>query len=112
MITWDHTGREDTPLIEPHATTLEEPVADTAARPVEVTPTVTTTFPGRSRWHDFGPALTFMPFLRSIGLSFFITDPQGNPKIFNNGQYYARILNLDGSGRTEYLRSIGTTIQF
>src|SRR5512138_1958704 len=46
---------------------------------------------------------TFIPFIRSIWLSLFITDPIGNPSAFNGVKYYARILNVDGSGRTEYL---------
>src|SRR5258708_31933489 len=69
---------------------------------------------GRWRFGDLGwavlymaPALllflafTFAPFLRSIGLSFFVTDQAGNPARFNGLSYYARILNIDGSGRTE-----------
>ena len=80
---------------------------------------------GRSRFGDLGwavlymaPALlvflafTFIPFLRSLGLSFFITDQVGNPAIFNGLNYYTRILNIDGSGRTEYLQSILTTVKF
>ena len=79
----------------------------------------------RARWGDFGwallymaPALivfaafTFVPFFRSIWLSFFITDQTGSPARFNDIKYYARILNLDGSGRDEYLQSILTTIKF
>lgn len=57
-------------------------------------------------------AFTFLPFFRSIGLSFFVTDQTGNPSYFNGVKYYTRILNLDGSGRDEYLRSILTTIEF
>ncbi len=80
---------------------------------------------GRRNWGDLGwavlymaPALivfaafTYIPFFRSIWLSLFITDPIGNPSRFNDIKYYSRILNLDGSGRTEYLRSILTTFQF
>ena len=57
-------------------------------------------------------AFTFVPFVRSIWLSLFITDPTGNPARFNGVNYYARVLNLDGSGRTEYLESIITTLKF
>jgi sn-glycerol 3-phosphate transport system permease protein len=77
------------------------------------------------RWADFGSALlymspallvfaafTFIPFLRSIWLSFFVTDQTGAPARFNDIKYYARILNLDGSGRDEYLNSILTTVKF
>lgn len=55
---------------------------------------------------------TYAPFLKSIGLSFFVTDQAGNPARFNELKYYARILNLDGSGRDEYLKSILTSIKF
>ncbi|HUS15881.1 MAG TPA: sugar ABC transporter permease [Chloroflexia bacterium] len=85
----------------------------------------TTVAPGRRNWRDLGwallymaPALlvfasfTYIPFFRSVWLSFFVTDPIGNPSRFNDIKYYARILNLDGSGRDEYLRSIVTTFQF
>ena len=77
------------------------------------------------RWQDFGwallymsPALalfltfTYVPFVRSILLSFYITTPTGEPSHFNGVKYYARILNLDGSGRGEYLQSILTTVEF
>ena len=79
----------------------------------------------KSRWQDFGwallymsPALalfltfTYVPFVRSILLSFYVTTPTGAPARFNNIKYYARILNLDGSGRDEYLHSILTTVEF
>ncbi|NTV63425.1 MAG: sugar ABC transporter permease [Oscillochloris sp.] len=79
----------------------------------------------RRRWRDLGRALpylspallfltafTYLPFLRSIWLSFFITNPQGQISRFNGLKYYARIFNLDGSGRTEYLQSIVTTLSF
>src|SRR5262249_21103773 len=77
------------------------------------------------RWQDFGwallymsPALalfltfTYVPFVRSILLSFYVTTPTGEPSRFNGVKYYARLLNLDGSGRGEYLKSILTTIEF
>ncbi len=77
------------------------------------------------RWGDLGwallymaPALavflafTFVPFFRSIWLSFFVTDQTGNPARFNDVKYYARIFNLDGSGRDEYLNSVLTTVKF
>jgi sn-glycerol 3-phosphate transport system permease protein len=57
-------------------------------------------------------AFTFIPFIRSIQLSFFVTDQTGTPVRFNDIKYYTRILNLDGSGRDEYLNSILTTIKF
>ncbi len=57
-------------------------------------------------------AFTFIPFFRSIWLSFFVTDQTGAPSRFNDVKYYARILNLDGSGRDEYLNSILTTVKF
>lgn len=57
-------------------------------------------------------AFTFVPFFRSVWLSFFVTDQTGSPSRFNDVKYYARILNLDGSGRDEYLNSILTTIKF
>lgn len=60
----------------------------------------------------FLAAFTYVPFLRSIWLSFFITNPQGDTVRFNGLKYYARILNLDGSGRSEYLESILTTLSF
>jgi hypothetical protein len=76
-------------------------------------------------WQDFGwallymsPALalflafTYVPFIRSILLSFYVTTPTGAPSRFNALKYYARILNLDGSGRDEYLKSILTTVEF
>jgi ABC-type sugar transport system permease subunit len=79
----------------------------------------------RQQWRDLGRALlymapailflvafTYIPFLRSIWLSFFVTNPQGQTVRFNDVKYYTRIFNLDGSGRTEYLRSILTTISF
>ncbi|NWJ45724.1 MAG: sugar ABC transporter permease [Chloroflexi bacterium] len=57
-------------------------------------------------------AFTYVPFFRAIYLSFFITDARGDPVKFNDVKYYSRILNLDDSGRSEYLRSIWTTIVF
>jgi sn-glycerol 3-phosphate transport system permease protein len=77
------------------------------------------------RWQDLGwallymsPALalfvtfTYVPFVRSILLSFYVTTPAGAPARFNGVKYYTRILNLDGSGRGEYLQSILTTVEF
>jgi sn-glycerol 3-phosphate transport system permease protein len=77
------------------------------------------------QWKEFGRALLYMspallfliaftytPFLRSIWLSFFVTTPQGATARFNGVNYYTRIFNLDGSGRTEYLKSILTTVYF
>ncbi|NWJ97934.1 MAG: sugar ABC transporter permease [Chloroflexi bacterium] len=77
------------------------------------------------RWKELGwallyisPALliflvfTYFPFIRSVWLSFYVTTPTGEPARFNDVKYYSRILNLDGSGRDEYLKSILTTVQF
>ncbi len=79
----------------------------------------------KQHWREFGRALlymspaillliafTYIPFLRSIWLSFFVTNPQGETVRFNGIKYYSRIFNLDGSGRTEYLKSIATTVYF
>jgi ABC-type sugar transport system permease subunit len=76
-------------------------------------------------WIEFGWALvymlpaiilfvlfTYLPFFRAIYLSFFITDATGETVKFNDVKYYSRIFNLDGSGRTEYLRSLWTSVQF
>ena len=91
----------------------------TTARPTSAVRTISW------RWGDLGwallymaPALvvfaafTFVPFFRSIWLSFFVTDQTGSPARFNDVKYYTRILGLDGSGRDEYLKSIFTTIKF
>src|ERR1044071_5622335 len=77
------------------------------------------------RWQDFGwallymsPALalflafTYVPFVRSILLSFYVTTPTGAPSRFHGVKYYARLLNLDGSGRDEFLKSMLTTVEF
>ncbi len=77
------------------------------------------------RWREFGwallymsPALalflafTYVPFVRSILLSFYVTTPTGAPSRFNGVKYYARLLNLDGSGRDEFLKSMLTTVEF
>jgi sn-glycerol 3-phosphate transport system permease protein len=79
----------------------------------------------KQQWKEFGRALlymspailfllafTYVPFLRSLWLSFFVTNPQGATVRFNDVKYYTRIFNLDGSGRTEYLKSILTTVYF
>ena len=79
----------------------------------------------KQQWKEFGQALlymspailfliafTYIPFLRSIWLSFFVTNPQGQTVRFNDIKYYSRIFNLDGSGRTEYLKSILATVYF
>jgi ABC-type sugar transport system permease subunit len=55
---------------------------------------------------------TYFPFLRAIYLSLHITRPDGSTARFNGLDYYLRVLNLDGSGRTEYLESIVTSFQF
>lgn len=79
----------------------------------------------KQEWKEFGRALlymspalffllafTYIPFLRSVWLSFFVTTPQGETSRFNGISYYSRIFNLDGSGRDEYLQSVLTTIYF
>lgn len=55
---------------------------------------------------------TYYPFFRAIFLSLHITNAAGEPVRFNGLGYYARILGLDGSGRTDYLESIGTSFRF
>jgi len=55
---------------------------------------------------------TYVPFIRSIWLSLHITNIQGDPAKWNGIDYYLRILALDGSGRTEYLTSIGMSFQY
>jgi ABC-type sugar transport system permease subunit len=55
---------------------------------------------------------TYFPFLRAIYLSLHVTNQAGQPVAFNGLGYYLRILNLDGSGRTFYLESIGTSLRF
>jgi sn-glycerol 3-phosphate transport system permease protein len=55
---------------------------------------------------------TYFPFLRAIYLSLHLTNAVGETVRFNGLGYYLRILNLDGSGRTEYLNSIGTSFVF
>ncbi|MBC7810853.1 MAG: sugar ABC transporter permease [Burkholderiales bacterium] len=55
---------------------------------------------------------TYFPFFRAIFLSLHVTNPAGQPVAFNGVDYYLRVLNFDGSGRTEYLESIVTSFQF
>jgi sn-glycerol 3-phosphate transport system permease protein len=55
---------------------------------------------------------TYFPFVRAIYLSLNVTNPAGQAVAFNGVDYYLRILNLDGSGRTEYIESIGASFQF
>ena len=56
----------------------------------------------KQQWKEFGRALlymspailfliafTYIPFLRSIWLSFFVTNPQGQTVRFNNIKYYS-----------------------
>ena len=45
-------------------------------------------------------AFTFFPFLRSIYLAFFVTDPLGNPGTFVGLGNFVRILTSDAFGRT------------
>ena len=55
---------------------------------------------------------TYFPFARAIWLSLNVTNQRGEPAAFNGLGYYLRVLNLDGSGRTDYLQSIGISFQF
>ncbi len=55
---------------------------------------------------------TYIPFIRSIWLSLHVTNIQGDPARWNGIEYYLRILALDGTGRTEYLTSIGMSFQY
>jgi ABC-type sugar transport system permease subunit len=102
---------------------LKEPVQ--AGSSVELRDDAKAAAYNKRRWKEFGRALlymapailfliafTYIPFLRSIWLSFFVTTPQGETARFNDIKYYTRIFNLDGSGRTEYLKSILTTLYF
>ena len=57
-------------------------------------------------------AFTYVPFFRSIWLSLNVTDPTGEISRFNGIDYYARVLSLDGSGRSEYLKSVVPTVCF
>jgi len=79
----------------------------------------------KKRWRNFGLALLYMspaiavllafsyfPFVRGIWLSLFVTNSTGETSYFNDIKYYTRILNLDGFGRDEYLKSIWTTVLF
>lgn len=55
---------------------------------------------------------TYIPFLRAIWLSLHLTNPAGEPVRWNGLGYYARVLALDGSGRTDYLETIGISFQY
>jgi sn-glycerol 3-phosphate transport system permease protein len=55
---------------------------------------------------------TYFPFVRAIWLSLHVTNQVGDTVAFNGLNYYLRVLNLDGSGRVEYLQSIATSFQF
>ena len=55
---------------------------------------------------------TYLPFFRAIFLSLNVTNATGQPVAFNGINYYLRVLNLDGSGRVEYLESILTSFRF
>jgi sn-glycerol 3-phosphate transport system permease protein len=54
----------------------------------------------------------YVPFFHSIYLSVFRTNAQGDAVTFFGMGHYIRVLALDGSGRTEFLRSIVTSFQF
>lgn len=77
------------------------------------------------QWRDLARALlyaspalvifalfTYVPFFRAIWLSLHITNNVGEPVRFNGLNYYARILALDGTGRTEFVTSIFTSFRF
>jgi len=55
---------------------------------------------------------TYLPFFHAIFLSLNVTNNQGEAARFNGLGYYARVLGLDGTGRTDYLQSILTSFQF
>jgi ABC-type sugar transport system permease subunit len=55
---------------------------------------------------------TYFPFFRAIFLSLHITNAAGEPVRFNGLGYYQRVLGMDGSGRTDYLDSIGLSFRF
>jgi len=112
-------ARQETPVSDPSSKSS----AIAVQSPIESGATVTKNF--SRRWQDLGMALlymspalvffivfTFVPFFRAIWLSFFVTDAKGETVRFNDIKYYSRILNLDGSGRSEYLKSILTSVQF
>jgi ABC-type sugar transport system permease subunit len=131
MLAHDKRGKDAAPRLDDRALTAVDGT-DAAGRlmvdvahKLEAPAVPMVARPASRRWRDLGwailymaPALaffmafTFVPFVRSIWLSFFITDQTGSPARFNGIQYYLRFLNLDGSGRDEYLHSILTTIEF
>jgi ABC-type sugar transport system permease subunit len=55
---------------------------------------------------------TYIPFIHAIQLSLYRTNAQGDPVTWAGLAHYIRVLALDGSGRTEFLRSIGTSFTF
>jgi len=55
---------------------------------------------------------TYLPFFRAIYLSLNVTNARGDAVKWNGIDYYLRVLNLDGSGRTEYLEAIGSSFLF
>jgi sn-glycerol 3-phosphate transport system permease protein len=55
---------------------------------------------------------TYVPFFRAIYLSLHVTNASGEAVRFNGLDYYLRVLSLDGSGRTDYLESLVTSIKF
>ena len=78
----------------------------------------------KQQWKEFGRALLFMspaivfliaftyiPFLRSIWLSFFVTTPQGATARFNGINYYTRIFNLDGSDSKNSMSGPAGTVE-
>ncbi len=113
-------GAQEGPHASSHA--LNDPAAARAALAAGAPMLVAKT---KWQWRELGRALlymapalfflvafTYIPFLRSIWLSLFVTTPQGATARFNGINYYTRIFNLDGSGRTEYLKSILITVYF
>jgi ABC-type sugar transport system permease subunit len=111
--------------------TTEERIPGTLSASIAMRPDADNPIARLSRWlsrprtRDLGRALlfaspalvifilfTYVPFFRAIFLSLHLTNNQGDAVRFNGLNYYARILALDGSGRTEYLQSILLSFQF
>lgn len=55
---------------------------------------------------------SYAPFIHAIELSLYRTNPQGEMVTWFGLGHFARILALDGSGRTEFVQSIGNSIMF
>jgi ABC-type sugar transport system permease subunit len=57
-------------------------------------------------------AFTYLPFFHAIELSLYRTNPQGETVSWFGLGHFARVLALDGTGRTEFLESIGNSLIF